>query len=74
MSLLSKAKEVSSYTVKSRESATDEVIELAIAYAKHEVTARQAAGALKLSSSKVHNKLHMAIMSGIRQGKIIYKK
>lgn len=70
MSLLTKAQ---SFAVEKKqiESEPDpEMLELAIAYAKHEITATQGAKALEVPVMRFHARVRHALFSGIRTGKI----
>lgn len=73
MSLLSKAKAMPTEYKHNQSEASAEMIELAIAYAKHEVTMRQISKVLGTGSSQSINRINHAIRSAIRTGKLVLK-
>lgn len=74
MSLLSKAKLVPVAKLHTRSEANIEIIELAIAYAKHEVTMKQAATALEMSITKAASRIQHALFSAVRTGELVSKR
>lgn len=74
ISLLTKVKSQSSAKESNRSEASDEMVEVAIAYAKHEVTANQIKKALGLKPGQVAQKIRHALFSAIRTGRLVLKK
>jgi len=71
MSLLTKAKSVPITRPRALSNSSDEEIELAIAYARHDVTAGQAAKALgEKSMSNTRNRMVAALFTAARKGYI----
>lgn len=71
MSLLSEAKKVQVKKVAPKEEASAELVELAVAYAKKEITARQAKAVLNTNSDMAAvSKMRNAIISAVRTGKL----
>lgn len=73
MSLLSKTKSIEVARSHSVTMPDPEILELAIAYAKHEITEKQAAGAMGLNTNKAQGKMRHAIQSAIRTGQLVQK-
>lgn len=74
MSLLTKAQAIVVSKAHNASEANPEMIELAIAYARHEVTAIQAAKALGFSTSKTQSRMRHALFSAVRTGALTLKK
>jgi hypothetical protein len=74
MSLLENVKNQSVAVNRNVSEASEDMIEVAIAYAKHEVSARQIAKALGITPSLAEYKVRHALLSGVRTGKLVYKK
>lgn len=73
MSLLSQAKSAPVARLHTASEAEPDMIELAIAYAKHEVTESQVSHALGSSKAKAQSRIRHAIFSAIRTGQLVYK-
>lgn len=81
MNLLDKAKRVSITYVKNVSSPTPEMLELSIAYAKHEITGAQGATALfgesavkskkSATLAKFQNAVAQALMGAVRDGQLV---
>lgn len=71
MNLLEKALSAKNDRVRTVATATDEMIDLAMAYAKHEVSARQVAHALGVKNlTSATNKMHQTLKEAVRTGKL----
>lgn len=68
MSLLTEAKKFPAKAGRHKTLATPELVELAVAYVKHEITAEQAQRAMGLKKGNVREKLVNALFSAIRSG------
>lgn len=74
MSLLSKAKSFPVNQKHNNDKVSDDVIELAIAFIKHEITAKQGAHALGSNESKFQQQVVHATYYAIRNSILVLKK
>jgi DNA-binding transcriptional regulator LsrR (DeoR family) len=74
MSLLAKAKQVTVNQGRIESNQSDEMIELAVAYARHEVTAKQVAKVLGLKEHGVSHRMFSALQTAARKGYIKISK
>jgi DNA-binding transcriptional regulator LsrR (DeoR family) len=72
MSLLQEALAVQVARKNGNENVNDEMIELAVAHVRHEVTAKQVAKVLGIKQNAVTSRIHQALASGIRSGRLVY--
>lgn len=70
MSLLEQALSVKVAKKNGREQTSDEMLELAIAYVRHEVTGKQIAAVLNVPHSAVVSRVFHSIASGVRSGRL----
>lgn len=72
-SLLARAKAMPMKTERTTMKVTDELIELAVAYAKHEVSAPQIEKVLGVKKGCADSRMNSAIKSAIRNGSLVLK-
>lgn len=72
-SLLAKALAVAVAKSRTTMQVSDEMLELALAYARHEVSAPQIAKVLGITQSKVESRMNSALKSGVRHGKLVLR-
>lgn len=68
MTLLENAKNVIVKQTRAVSNVDAEVVELAVAYAKHEISQTQVGAALGISHSKVGNRMYQVLKDAVRAG------
>lgn len=74
MSLLSKALSIAPQRKNADENVSDEILELAVAYTRHEVTQGQVSRVLAIKEGAVQSRMRGALASAVRSGKLVLRK
>lgn len=74
MTLLTKALAITPERKNGNENVNDEVLELAMAYTRHEITQKQVAKVMGIKESATQAAMRGALASAVRAGKLVFVK